>query len=396
MILEELYEKIKEKINKYSIDRVINDIMLLEIDQIESIVEYTDQKILDFIKTKSDYPCKEDVMFDTYTKLKLEVSIKNMEKVSDDDKTNESVNELNEMITREIFSNILKPDNVSINDKVVQITYNVEETSAFMKIILKNKEFRKECVVDTISSKFKIESENVILVESVEEYIKFISTFEEDAYISRGQKDCTYDLVPSLYRVFDSDYPRHSTEYESMFKQRIVYYDDKIQNKNENEIKAYAQHYGLPTNYLDFTEAHLISLLFSVEEYNYDENHSIVFFVDALKYNNKMIKVYKKFVDFSDENIKKATEKEYSDKSYFICVGNSNERIHFQKGCFLKFVKSEDLTFMFESCTKVAIIEKTKKKEILKQLFNLGITFENIYPDKDNMVKTIRFIKEQR
>ena len=37
---------------------------------------------------------------------------------------------------------------------------------------------------------------------------------------------------------------------------------------------------------------------------------------------------------------------------------------------------------------------RENKEDILKELFKLGITFENIYPDKDNMVKTIRFIKE--
>ena len=49
---------------------------------------------------------------------------------------------------------------------------------------------------------------------------------------------------------------------------------------------------------------------------------------------------------------------------------------------------------MLTKHTKIAIIDKESKKTILKELFRLGITFENIYPDKDNMVKTIRFIKE--
>lgn len=49
---------------------------------------------------------------------------------------------------------------------------------------------------------------------------------------------------------------------------------------------------------------------------------------------------------------------------------------------------------MLTKYTKIAIIDKNHKEDILKELFKLGITFENIYPDKDNMVKTIRFIKE--
>ena len=145
---------------------------------------------------------------------------------------------------------------------------------------------------------------------------------------------------------------------------------------------------------MDFTEAHLISLLFSVEEYNYTENHSIVFFVDALSYNRDTIKIEKKLIDFSEEELKATVQRQYRDRSYFICVGNCNERIHFQKGCFLKVEPGDSLKNMLTKHTKIAIIDKESKKTILKELFRLGITFENIYPDKDNMVKTIRFIKE--
>ena len=81
-------------------------------------------------------------------------------------------------------------------------------------------------------------------------------------------------------------------------------------------------------------------------------------------------------------------------QSYFIRVGNCNERIHFQKGCFLRVEHRDTLDRMFEKYTKIAIIDKDCKENILKELFKLGITFENIYPDKDNMVRTIKFIKE--
>ena len=174
---------------------------------------------------------------------------------------------------------------------------------------------------------------------------------------------------------------------------KVLFYDKDASYKNPEELRAYGQHFGLPTNYLDFTEAHLISLLFSVEEYTYSNNHSIVFFVDALSYNKDTIKSEIKLVDFSDIGQKESIEKSYSDKSYFIKVGNSNERIHFQKGCFLKVVPNDGFELMFKNYTKIAIIDKQSKAKILKELFNLGITLENIYPDKDNMVNTIKFIK---
>ncbi len=186
-----------------------------------------------------------------------------------------------------------------------------------------------------------------------------------------------------------------SSDYESAFKQRVLYYDNSTEKKNNEELRAYAQHFGLPTNYLDFTEAHLTSLLFAVEEYNYIKNHAVVFFVDALSYNREVVGSERKLIDFSDTEMKATLQRQYSDKSYFIRVGNCNERIHFQKGCFLKVEPSDSMETMYEKHMKIAIIDKDSKESILKELFKLGITFENIYPDKDNMVKTIRFIKER-
>ena len=252
----------------------------------------------------------------------------------------------------------------------------------------------RNIVISTISQKTGVPVENIVFVDSVSCYIDFIGEFNENTYVSRGQRDCTYDLKPSLNRVYENSYAGHSAEYEDAFRQRVLFYDDSTEGKNEEEIRAYGQHYGLPTNYLDFTEAHLISLLFAVEDYEYDDNHAIVYFVDSRSYNRETVREDRKLIDFSDDELKKTVEKQGRDKSYFIKVGNCNERIHFQKGCFLKVEQNDNLESMYKKYTKIAIIDKKSKEMILKELFKLGITFENIYPDKDNMVKTIRFIKE--
>ena len=154
------------------------------------------------------------------------------------------------------------------------------------------------------------------------------------------------------------------------------------------------QHFGLPTDYLDFTEAHLISLLFAIEDYEYDSQHSIVYFINAIEYNGEAVGQKEKLLDYSIPAVVESIRSKYSNsRSYFIKLGNSNERIHFQKGCFLK-VSTEDregFNARLRKFCRVIVINKKCKKEILKELFNLGITFENIYPDKDNVVKSIKF-----
>jgi hypothetical protein len=282
-----------------------------------------------------------------------------------------------------LFEKILEPDSIVINKRDVCIKYSFEEKSKLNEKIKELEMWDADNVISTISEKTGVPSEDIGFVNSVSSYIEFISEFNENTYVSRGQKDCSFELKPSLYRVYENSYAGHSSDYEEAFRQKVLFYDDSTEGKNEEEIRAYGQHYGLPTNYLDFTEAHLISLLFAVEDYQYIENHSIVYFVDSRAYNRDTVKEDRKLIDFSDEELKKTVEKQGRDKSYFI-----------QKGCFLKVEQNDDLKIMYEKYTKIAVIDKCSKEQILKELFKLGITFENIYPDKDNMVKTIRFMKE--
>ena len=362
-----------------------------ELDEFRNkkILDKTDQEIKDFLELKETDDEKRQLLFDIFQKLKIEQSIDEWNDNSEDEENERAQEQI-----KKIFGEIIEPDEVEIKGETVTLKYGFTGFSQLKNKILNIERWSRDNVIESISKKFGVPVENITFIDSVSTYIEFISEFGENNYVSRGQRDCSYDLVPSLHRLYENEYVSHSSEYEDAFKQKVLFYDDRTEKKNDEELRAYGQHFGLPTNYLDFTEAHLISLLFSVEEYNYTENHSIVFLIDALSYNRDTIKAEKKLIDFSEEKVKDAVQRQYRDRSYFICVGNCNERIHFQKGCFLKVEPGDSLENMFVKYTKIAIIDKESKKTILKELFGLGITFENIYPDKDNMVKTIRFIKE--
>ena len=355
----------------------------------ENVIQCTEQEIDDFINTKNISKEKKELIVSAIRKIKVEQFINNIDnsvQLQEDTQVTEILNN--------IFSEIAEPTNISIKNNYITLTMPFDEKSNLMKKVKNIEMWNKENVKETMASYIGVPLDNIVLIDSVNSYIDFISELEENNYVSRGQKDCTYKLVPSLHRIYEEGYVGHASKYESSFRQKIIYYDDTVEKKNNEEIRAYGQHFGLPTNYLDFTEAHLISLLFAVEEYDYIENHSIVYFVDAKSYNQDRIKTEEKLVDFSDENLRESIQSKYSDKSFFIRVGNCNERIQFQKGCFLKVEPGDSLEQMLAQYTKIAIIDKNHKEDILKELFKLGITFENIYPDKDNMVKTIRFIKE--
>lgn len=391
MILEQILDLIGPIIETRSdmsdLDSIYAMVPLDGINVIE-LVQKSDQEIDEFVKKREVDAEQQQKIFDLLQKIKLENSVDSMSyntpEIEIEDKRKKIMS---------YFSSFVEPDRIDINNNEVNLVYKFETGSRLKNKIDDIDAWNEDNVLETLSKKLNIEKENMTIINNIYEYINFINEFEQTNYVSRGQKDCTYELVPSLHRLYSDGFKNHSSQLESVFRQKVLHYDKSIGTKDNEELRAYAQHFGLPTNYLDFTEAHLISLLFAVEEFEYIDNHSIVYFVDALSYNKDIIREEIKLVDFSDKHLKEIKEGHYADKSYFIRVGNSNERIHFQKGCFLKVEPNHSLNYMLQGYTKIAIINKNCKESILKELFNLGINFENIYPDKDNMVRNIKFIK---
>ena len=214
----------------------------------KEILDKTDQDIKDFLELKEIDAGKRKLLFDIFQKLKIEQSIDEL----NDDLKHEKNEEIQEQI-KKLFGKIIEPDEVEVGEEKVTLKYKFTDNSCLKNKILSIEQWSKDNVIESVSKKFGVPIDN---------------------NVSRGQKDCSYDLTPSLYRLYEDEYVSHSSEYEDSFKQKILFYDDKTEKKNIEELRAYGQHFGLPTNYLDFTEAHLISLLFSVEEYNYTENHS--------------------------------------------------------------------------------------------------------------------------
>ncbi len=390
MTLEDIFNKLKNFFDnkgvKVEVDKFYQEIK--DTFDFKNLYKVSDQDINDFLSQQFFKNEEKEEWFRLLTKLKLDTSLDILDNENQESARLDLKNDI-----RRIISSIAEPEEIIIENNVVKIEFSLKEGSEIQRKIQEYSSWTRDHIVETIAKQYNIDENKIVIIDSVSSYVDFIAGFDDMNYVSRGQKNCRYKLTPSLHRVCIGDYNKNSADFEDTFRQKILFYDNSTEYKTEEELRAYGQHFGLPTNYLDFTEAHLISLLFAVEDYEYIENHSIVYFIDALSYNQETIRNEIKLVDFSNKDLKQTTERNFADKSYFIKVGNSNERIHFQKGCFLKIVPNDNLTSMLQKHTKIAIIDKNFKKKILQELFNLGITFENIYPDKDNLVKTIKFIK---
>jgi len=278
------------------------------------------------------------------------------------------------------------------NDSIV-IKKNDELISESAKFVQWNGE--PDDLIRSFASKYDIPENKVSVVQNLSDYIQVISEFNQEGHflLSRGQKDCTFDLVPSVFRY--KTYEMQEKELVDRFIQNASFYDKTILSKSKESVTAYGQHYGLPTKYLDFTEAHLLSLFFALEEFNYKDKPSVVYFVATEEYHNEIIRIREPFFDFSDEKSVSHYRDKFSNKDIFIKLEDSNERIHFQKGYFLKAETklSDNIKTMLKEYTYCVLIPQEVKETLFNELFNIGITYESIYPDIDNLVKNIKHRK---
>ncbi len=117
-----------------------------------------------------------------------------------------------------------------------------------------------------------IETDNTPVYEtnSLTEYIKRIKTHHLEEYISRGEDQRYPSINAAAFRRNSSlDIRKMTDEFQSYIGNSLT----EMQNKH---FLAFCQHYGLPTNLLDFTHSPLISLYFACAS-NPEENGYVYF-----------------------------------------------------------------------------------------------------------------------
>lgn len=133
------------------------------------------------------------------------------------------------------------------------------------------------------------------IVHTLSEYISALQAIPIDYQLSRGQSN-DRPLLPSALRC-DSDgkmlYSKSTIRsFLDEFKVNSFQYIENHSIPHEQyEWMVYAQHFGIPTQLLDFTYSHIISLMFAVEKaFDYDENdtgNAVVWFLNSQKLNEK-------------------------------------------------------------------------------------------------------------
>lgn len=127
--------------------------------------------------------------------------------------------------------------------------------------------------------------DNRYVVSSLSEYIAAIENYNLFNYISRGENQkFEYPLRSGIHR-------NNFKNYSKILEQYYLDVETSINQKQDKNFLAFAQHHGIPTNLLDFSFSPLVSLYFCVDGCN---DRGYVYFINKTRMVNINKSIYEK------------------------------------------------------------------------------------------------------
>lgn len=227
----------------------------------------------------------------------------------------------------------------------------------------------------------------------------------------RGEPESETRLLPKLYRPKSNGESRNENKLLQMFRMKAQVFSPirTPSRDNTDEWLFLAQHVGIPTRLLDWTENALVALYFAIE------NHSpTVWMLDPLKLNNFILQklqqigtVVKEFDEFplpwyrpkepiiniGHENIRGAWELGQKGIDYPVAIHPTylHPRMSAQRSVFTvhgKIKEPIDTFFPPDIIMKIKIDNKSRNL-IINELIMLGIQQSAIYPDLEGLAKEL-------
>ena len=286
-------------------------------------------------------------------------------------------------------------------------------------------------------------------IDSVQKYLDIIEklkhnyTYEETAcpnilfpkqvnvpkFIFRGHGDHkNYKILPGIFRTHSPSYGVVATMYSQMEYNVLQDFISEacryIKDVSVDDIPAWleiAQHFGVPTRLLDFTENPLVALYFACSDLT--DKQASVWIINEFAYN---IIFFREAGIISAERSKQCiaqiirdeivhkSPQNYDDPGYILCPWiykpcYREERMNLQSSIFMLWgARRQELTSLMESKHFMSdenniknqehgvicniLIPGDKKRELLEQLNLCGINEKLIYPGLDGVG---RFIKQK-
>lgn len=310
----------------------------------------------------------------------------------------------------------------------IKFMFEYQEIDSFLRNILKNfkKNPKKINLLKNIKCPDKIKLEelrikNLYINEKYRKELEFIYYGETECEVNkvlneltipsnlskkffyRGQANSKFEITPSISRN------QNFLEYEhKLFFDLLSLKPNEFLNDNTIYEKLITmQHFNLPTRLIDLTRNPLIALYFCCNEdfhtdgilYIIEENDDEIlnfgdFELDCL---TKIVKM--PYQDIIEGKLCKECDKcaniKNIEKSYIVNGIAKNQRINNQSGDFIFVGIGENEKYMKELSqkpTKMIVISKLLKKDILDNLKLFNIHPGTVYPELANMSQ---YLKEE-
>ena len=278
----------------------------------------------------------------------------------------------------------------------------------------------------------------IVKINSIQDYLDAIEiytqklNFLQGKTLFRGMTDCCHELLPKVYSKDIANNNRRYTVAESdilsnFMKKSYSFLNNPPKDDDHQKWITIAQHYGIPTRILDWSEGCLVSLYFAVKRLDKNSD-GIVWALNPTRYKNwflsndtvckadRIVKDDEVTVKLSsNRNIDSAfTEEECGYQyPYFYYPFFIDERMKTQQSVFMvwgnekkpldrivntkiiEYIKKDREKYLGVNVSKQKnwnnnefllklIINKDKKKHIKKQLDMCGINEYSIFPTLDS------------
>ena len=238
-------------------------------------------------------------------------------------------------------------------------------------------------------------------------------------YFFRGHSDYTYGITPSIFR--DNNIENEGRMYLEAIRNNPFEFTEDM-STFDKLVKM--QHYNLPTRLLDITTNPLVALYFAcIGEDKYKKNGEVVIFkvkkedikyfdsdavcilsniskrpidfcVDTSLPSNQQPQIHQLLHDIQQEksSIKDIYDLKVLEKVFCVLPKMDNQRIIRQSGAFFLFginSNKKQLADFVQTPLRI-VIDKTAKKNILKELSRIGIENSTLFPEMDNRMNRIK------
>lgn len=212
--------------------------------------------------------------------------------------------------------------------------------------------------------------------KTLSDTIKTFSGFHEvaeehPAFMYRGLSSIDYKQIPKVARNWHLGIDLLKTIEKQLLDRFIISATPHLEFRLDNtwEWLALAQHHGLPTRFLDWTQNPLVALYFACRE-----NHQ----KDGLVFFSSGISTLNLDVEKNPFEIK---------NNYMWVPKHFSQRLTNQRGVFT--ISKDPLKEFHNGVFFKVIIEASSKLKILNTLKKYGINFPTLFPGLDSIAKFI-------